>query len=551
MDASGYGIAAGINPPAPIGQTIGSILQIAQGVQGFQAGALELQKAQQANTERKAFVSAMQADPSLQPDANGMFNLDTPKNPDGTPKLDPNTGQPMPSGAAKIMRLAPQTGAALIQQLQATNTATTGANQSLFNLKQKDMQTVAEQVQAMNGMSPADRLDALAKIKDQFPGAGPFVDQVSHVYGQINSNPAFMGNDKARDAAYSQADQLFTRRAMGIQEQQAAATPTVMAQPNGQETRYVNIKGGLPGQPIGSEVTAPVTNLLSRSEQSGIITNPLTNQPEPWYKTPYGAFGGAPPGPGALVPAHTGSGGGGSGPAHSGAFNAIPAGETTDTGKQFYAERQASNDAAKNAPTIASNNQQVLNLLKAGTTTGSNAPLAQKVLGSLGIQATNKEGENLASIQHYLNQNLTAQSAAMNVPRTNEGNEVAAAVTGNTTMPTESLKRAVKANDALTSGVQGYNSGLENAIKNYKGPGDPIFASRAFKTAWSQNFDPEVYKYSNAVRDKDAAEQVRIEAQNGKPASGQPATPQWSAFINKIHTLNTLKNTGSLPAAGQ
>jgi len=539
--------ASEIQQPNPTG-TLGQMVQTAGGIQQFQAGALELQKAQQANTERKAYIDAMQSDPSLQPDENGMFNMGVPKNADGTPKLDPNTGQPLLSGAAKIMRMAPQTGMAIIQQIQDTNSKTTQANQSLFNLSKANMATVAEQVQAMNGMSPGDRMDALAGIKKQFPGAGPFVDQVSALYGHINSNPALMGNDKARDQAFATVDKMVTRRAMAVQEQQNSLTPSVMTQANGQQTTYTNIKAGIPGEPVGSEVTAPVQNLLTRAEQSGITTNPITGALEPWYKTPTGEYTGAAPG---TKPA-PGATGGGTG----GLFNNVPPGESADTAKQFRDERNAAQTNAQNANIIASNNKQVLDMLKQGTTTGPGAATAQKVLGSLvgqkieGVTGWSpKEADNLTSIQHYLDQNMTMQAKAMGVPNTNEGAEVASAVAGSKNMTTPALARAVKANDALSSGLQGYNNGLGAAIKNYKGQGDPIFASRQFKQDWANSFDPEIYKYANAVRDGDTAEQARIVADQSKGKGTD--SPGWQAFQQKGARLMYLKNNGTLPPTGQ
>jgi hypothetical protein len=577
-----------INPPN-IGQglqTIGSIVNTVQGLQGMaqaaqlnpiavQEAGLKLtqeqaqtQTIQQQNEERKIWQQKL-ASGGLQTNADGTPNLgystgDLYKA--GDVMLDPNTRQPVVGGNGQpqivspdqigqpkpgaqtfsdwVAKNMPYSGQSYLQQLAKTTSDTNTANKSALALKSTQLQGLGGAIAASN-VSGATIMDirngAQGWIDNQDPATQaavrpqlePILNQLEHRLGTAASASA---DGTHYEASRNAVVQGFVARlnALGttkdIQETQYGKpiTPTTTGVVQG---------AGQAAVPQGDTIAGPVL-------PTQIVTEP---------------------GSGDLSVVGAGAGGQGTGgkggPAPASPFNTIPQGESADSFKQFTAQRQAAQQAAQQANTVASNNKQVLQLLKQGTTTGPGAQTAQNLIGSLmtqkiagvtGWQPT--EAANLSSITHYLNQNLASQAETMGVPKTNEGAEIAQAVTGGTTMPTVSLARAVKANDALTSGVQDFNSGNEAAIKAWQASGkqgNPIFAMRQFKNDWANNFNPDVYKIANALRDGDTVEQNRIFAEYGKPAPGKAAPPQWNAFLGQIKALNSLKTTGALPQAGQ
>lgn len=511
-------------------------------------------------------------------DANGNVVLDASGNPVNPPAGTVAAGAQ--TYAQRTMQMAPQTGAQRLGAYAKTNSDTIAANKSAFDLDQSTLAGFNDVVGSLRGQSSTDVMNGLTNYVDSLDPASqkrmqPMMDQVQHVITQTNQQNSAQESPVVAQQRIDAVLGHLALRTQTISDQKNITSPAYGVTSAGGTAKVSQTNPWAPGGTVAPNAPATPQNpvipmTLTPGERAGFVTNPLTGAPYPYQKDAYGNIVGA----GTAIPTAGGgtippAAGGGTTPAggtvsRTGAqvpWLAIPPSETVKTGADFQAERQAANNAAQQANTLASNNQQVLQLLKQGTTTGPGAQAAQNVLGSLAAQKIAgvtgwkpTEADNLSSITHYLAQNLGAQAKTMGVPNTNEGQEAAQAVAGGTGMTTVALSRAVKANDALTSGVKDFNTGNEAAITARAAsgqPGDPIFAMRQFKNAWANNFNPDIYKLQNAIRDKDTPEQNRILAEYGKPAPGQTPSPQWNNFVGQIKNLRSLTTTGALPPPGQ
>ena len=500
-------IAAGVQTPNIMG-IAGNVVGIANAGQQYQIG-------QQMLAQQDIKTEQMQQAWGEKQAIRDWFS----KNPQAV-KSDGTLDMSLVSPA--IAQLAPLTGREQLQDMAATNTAQTQANTSIYGLDLDKIRTVKSAFGDMLNSPLSEVTKRLNNLKQDVPEVGPQVDisldQLSHIDPQ---DPEAQTKVNALvNHARSIATTLEGRKTLG--------TPTLLQ--TGSDIKNIAPSGSTPytqGQNVAEAELPP-----GAREEIGV--DPIRQAPIIVTKNAQGriigtrdlaATGGAPaPQPNPANPAKPALG---SPLRPAGGATPIPAGESAATAAQFSKIREDTNAAAAEAPTVAFNNKQVLDLLNSGTTTGSGAESARKVFGSLGLEWSNDEGKNLATIQHYLAQNQQAAVRQMGV-HTDLGREDASNVTGGIGMPTETLKGAVKANDSLTSGLVGYNQGMENAVKN----GGSIFAIRQYRTDWGNNFDPTVFRYQNALRDGDKREQAAIESRPDFPRIMQKAAVLHNLIVN-------------------
>ena len=539
--------------------TLGDLLGLTQKQQAIQSGQLGIQQQQQqiqgtgmqlqaqtqANNERQALVQLMQ-DPN-----SGVFNED------GSPNLAVAT--------KKIMSVAPQTGADMVSKLTTLSTNHSKAMDASSEMTDKERARVSGMATALEaiGANPTQVKAAYDYAASQYsdPNLQRYLQATSNTIGMMppdTSPEVVRGTLQKVRAAMMPAEEQQTTYAPKPGFLTPGETPQTGAElnpnrlnfgtPNGvnvapqvgvsaqQSTQASNVPGAAPvivtKAPSGQIVSATSAAGLPQSPQGSDLNriqaqrqyllqqlqDPANNNPTTQASIK------------ALMQKLDQQASGG------GAFEQLPPGENAQTRDALTAARGAANAQAAQAGNLASNNKQILQILDSGTTTGSNAGAVQKVMGAIGLNWSNSEADNLNQLSHYLALQSQANVKAMGV-HTDAGAETAGLASGTITMTPAALKSAVKANDALVTGSQAFNTGMENAIQK----SGSIFAARQFQNAWSQAFDPMVFRYANAIRDGDAAEKAKIEQQYGKPGPGQKMTPQWSAFVGKMQALDRLE----------
>jgi hypothetical protein len=518
--ATDYSIPLQVQQPNTLGM-MGNIVNAAQGFQNLQTGAIQqkrlginLQSEQQANQERKDVINAYQnKDPDLMPDEFGM--------------VDQNRA------TAKLQQLAPQTYNQYLQNIGTSNQSAIKTNQDMQSLGSENLKSLGQYLQPLvktnsDGSFSAKASDVTKAIDDWVTTINS--PSAKRTGDTVLSRLKNMGSDN--DNAVGEFTRNAALRANALAAQIDATTAGVSIVGAGGTANPVVTASKLSGRGLMSAAGAPIPMTLGPGEVERIEQDPVSQQAVIVRRGANGSIISARPASGL-------AGGSGGAPAASGqpstgGFTAVPPGETVQTMGQLQQMRTASNLAARQAGEVASNNKQILDLMKGGSTaTGSNAPFVKKWMGSIGLQWTNDEATNLDRISHFLALQQQANEKAMGVS-TDAGREVSGLASGGIQMTGPALQSAVKANDALTTGVKVFNTGLEKSISS-----GGIGAARTFQNQWAQNFDPVVYRYANAIRDGDTTEKVRIEKQYGK------GTPSWNAFVGRMQALHSLETNGA------
>lgn len=198
--------------------------------------------------------------------------------------------------------------------------------------------------------------------------------------------------------------------------------------------------------------------------------------------------------------------------------------------KEIGLVSDAANDPQNGTQVTRYRNKQILDLAdKAPTGPG------KEIWNHVASQFPGASGDAYQTIGHYLAQNTSAIAAKMGVPNTNMGAETAAAAGGHVAQNPGAIKEITKVNDAINTAFDAYNKGIAKATGN--GANTDKFP--AFKQAFGQNFDINVFRYDDALRRKDKGEVDKIASALG--AEGMKDLAQ------KRKVLHTLANTGDLP----
>lgn len=209
-------------------------------------------------------------------------------------------------------------------------------------------------------------------------------------------------------------------------------------------------------------------------------------------------------------------------------------------------ERAQTNSAALNARTQLFNNEQIIEISKDPQTalalTGPGAEKWARIAGAVGIPWTGNRAENFNKLAHFLALQTEQNAAAMGAG-TDAARQLSGRVAGSTEMTPAALSAIAKVNNAFATGTLQFNDGMEAAIKN---AGGNVLAARQFKNEWARHFDPDVYRYANALK---AGDKEEINLILGKTPEGKP-TPASIAkakdLARKSQALNALSTKGGL-----
>jgi hypothetical protein len=124
-------------------------------------------------------------------------------------------------------------------------------------------------------------------------------------------------------------------------------------------------------------------------------------------------------------------------------------------------------------------------------------------------------------------------------PQTNAGLEAQIVANGSVHYNPTAIKKITKLNDAIVSGNEAYQPGLEKAIN--ADPSRGVLVKREYDQAWAQNFDPRIMMIYNATKSGDKQEVNSIITQMGGKSS-----PQVKELMKKAQNLHNLSQNGHL-----
>jgi hypothetical protein len=177
-------------------------------------------------------------------------------------------------------------------------------------------------------------------------------------------------------------------------------------------------------------------------------------------------------------------------------------------------------------------NDQLLALSK-DTSTGYGTKAWQSAIGAL---SGGKFGADYQTIGGYLDRQAALAQKSMGLPETNAGLATAQGATATTEYSPGALQTKVKLADTLNTAAQQFRQGLDKTVG--VGPNQDNSKYQAYRSAWAQNFDPQVFAAENALRRGDKEELAKIQTQEG---------PQGMADLKrKTIALRQLAN-GQLP----
>lgn len=204
------------------------------------------------------------------------------------------------------------------------------------------------------------------------------------------------------------------------------------------------------------------------------------------------------------------------------------------------AERDTARAQNSAAATAHVNNKLVLDNIDNVTATGVAGPGWRKLASAFGFRAGDATDPATAydMVGKGLERNALLAAQSMG-PGTNAGLEAQIKANGSLAYTPAAIKEITKLNDALVSGVQAYQPGLERAIS--ANPAAGIFAKKQFDQDWASNFDPTIFQYYNAVKNGDTTERTAIEKKLGGVGS-----PGYNALLQKAANLQKLSSTGRL-----
>jgi hypothetical protein len=470
-------------------KTIGNMLNFATQAQNLQRGNIDLQQNQIKLQERQGIQKLFQS-PDLfkgedgQPDYNKLIN--------------------------EGMKVAPTTFPTMVPQIIQAHQSSIEAQKSLNTLNNQQRDAVGQFIFSLQGDDPQTarkKLDGLVNVNPQLKPAVDFA---------WNYN---LAPNAGNPESWKKAVMGVGRAAMTLPEQRTAMTPQGPQVSNNVQTGTMNINP-MAG-PTGIVPGTVVQQQLPLGERQTVGINPVTQSPQVTEKDAFGNVVGvrqAPSGPG--VPQ-------------------LAPGQPQDL-PIVAKERAEANAAAAQVPVQRFNNKQIIDILSNSdptfALTGPGAGALAQVAAAVGVPWRGNRAEDYQNLGHYLA--LQAQTNAQSMGAgTDAARQLSGLVAGDRQMTPDSLKKIAKVNDAISAGVEKFNQGMEAAIK---AAGGNVLAARDFKNAWSKAFDPDVYRYANALEAKDIKE---IDAILGKPGTPERAA-RAKALALKSATLYRLTTQG-------
>lgn len=430
---------------------------------------------------------------------------------------DPNTGLLDVSKAQQWqMNNMPLTGTqfgdALVQHMNAVNQWRT----NVANTSDEDRARIASTAGAFlgpNGLTgnPQQIGAALATLQPQLASQGgqATMNMVMQALRNTQSNPAMM------QQVLGEVSRLGTPAATQAAARQGATSFVN----NGAGTVPVANTGDFGALP-GTDVGAILPNQLGPDQRQTVSSNPLTGGPTVINRDANGNVLGITNAPtqGVYVP-------------QPGDAQALP---------ELQAERDAARREFTNAGLQHENNRIVLDNIDNVGATGPSGQAIRNIASAMGLNLGPKVDDATAYDMVGKGLERSALQAAQSMgPQTNAGLEAQIKANGSLAYTPSAIKQITHLNDAIVSGTQAYQPGLERAIA--ANPSAGVFAKRAYDEAWGANFDPRIFEMYNAAKAGDTATVNSIVQQLGG-VKGKA----YQALMKKAANLQELTNSGSL-----
>lgn len=385
---------------------------------------------------------------------------------------------------ANLPKIAPTTAMDDIKKLSDLSTAQTGAKQALQGFDTSTRSIVGGVLGILGRSGKTDKEfyhSELDNLQSNYPNDKNIAKYVENAKRIVDiSNPAMLPKLAITESqsllSPSEQQQLSPTTSLvsdGRDQHQLIAQPSVggnlpMLNDTGQ-----GIQGQLPVSANETTVTDATGNLnVLRKDNKGNITgiNSIPNNQ-------------APP-------------------------QFVPKGESVATLPEVQQIRTEANSAAANVPQMHNNAQNIIKLADE-IPKGSFGQTLNKISSMTGFVFNGDDAAKSQQLQHYMSLQTQAAAKAMGANTDQARNSAESAAGGNGLWNPEAIKSTAKVFDAYTTGLDKYNTGLEsylNSSQNDKG----IWGARAFKNAWSSNFDPVVMQLLNAKQNNDKDEYIHL-----------------------------------------
>jgi hypothetical protein len=136
--------------------------------------------------------------------------------------------------------------------------------------------------------------------------------------------------------------------------------------------------------------------------------------------------------------------------------------------------------------------------LSADTSTGPGTAVWHHALGALGAPVGADNVADYQLIGAYLDRQAALTRQQMGLPATNEGAATSQAIAGNVGYQRKALQDKNDLNQALAEGLHAYRNGLDR-VEGFTGNPSPK-AVQQYRSAWVNNFDPNVFRLENAQK---------------------------------------------------
>lgn len=426
--------------------------------------------------------------------------------------LDENGNIDFNKAGPKIMEAAPTQGGQILTSLISAQKDSATAKTSLLALNEQQRAAAGQFAMSLGQDNPDTAYEKIQAVKKLNPQLAPALDYAWKYHLEPNKN-----NPDAFRTAALQVGQA----AMTPTEQVNAQTPSGVMVTNQSQTGLMNTKPT--AGPIGIVPQTIVNNQIPLGERQNVSINPVTGSPMTTVKDAFGNVQGVSQTPtGAGIPQ-----------LQPGDKEAIPG---------LSAERESARTQLNSAPLLHETNRGILSEIDKVSATGAAGPALQRLNSVLGGVLDFSDKEKAASsydlVGKYLERNALQAAASMG-PQTNAGLEAQIKANGSLTYNPTAIKQITKLNDAIVSGTEAYQPGLEKAIA--ANPQQGVLVKRQFDQQWAQNFDPRIMMIYNASKSGDKAEVNRIINQMGGKNSVAVGE-----LMKKAQNLHILSQNGHL-----
>lgn len=349
---------------------------------------------------------------------------------------------------------------------------------------------------------PNAQIEAISEARDQMVAAGVDKSTAEWYASQLTSKSHQPG------AVYQTLQNIVQANA-GAQTQAGVLNAPVTPVGTGGNITAMQLQPGAPGG-VQPGATTPVT--LGPAQREETTINPVTQSPMVTKKNPQGQVTEV------------------SQPPMSAAVPNLRPGEAQEIPVRTQ-QRVAVNQAAAKVPEQRFNNRQIMALAPQAFT-GTGGDQLTKIGSAVGIQMLpGDHAGNMQRLGHFMALQAQANAQAMGAG-TDAARSISELATGSTKWTPEAIISTAKVNDALSTGVGLFNTGMEAAIKKN---GGNVLAVRDFQNAWSQNFDPQAVMLHNAIQSKDQKEIDKIVKDVG--GRGSAGAHNLAAKLKNMETL--------------